>query len=69
MPRALHAPRPGDVTELTALLAQSRLTVSQTLYSQGHGTCGTSTIPQHIDNTKVYNTTIVPVADILAAPH
>ena len=26
MPRALHAPRPGDVTELTALLAQSRLT-------------------------------------------
>ena len=42
MPRALHAPRPGDVTELTALLAQSRLTVSQTLYSQGHGTCGTS---------------------------
>ena len=26
MPRALHAPRPGDATELTALLAQSRLT-------------------------------------------
>lgn len=26
VPRALHAPRPGDATELTALLAQSRLT-------------------------------------------
>ena len=60
--------RPGPETLPSSQLYLLRAG-SQTLYSQGHGTCGTSTIPQHTDYTKVYNTTIVPVADILAAPH